>query len=447
MTKIHMTQKVLSLLGFLIVCVTASSAWAGGPYLVNESGVAAAWDNSSAIVLSPEAGDCATFSNADMVTKLTTNISHWSDISDVSLTFDVQTGDITDDIDSSNYNDYYVDSSDDPGLNDGINPIIFDDDGSIVVDLFGSGNEFSVLGFSGPDGLNADQDTILDAQAVYNCRCLSGNAAGACSGSSGTIVFTEDDLDFTMTHETGHLIGLDHTQVNQTIAESGGCDTSVTDECDDIPTMYPQSVDAADQQTPTREDEVIVLTLYGNSTWEDDKVTVTGTLTDRNGDALRCADIQAHTSDPADTVAVVSGAFAPAVDDNGDGYSNDDDECLSDCGDFVLRGLDAGKNYTITVKPIDELWVGGSSISPCGVEQKSGIVEEDLVTITGTSGEAIALTASQTQTSSTGGARTTSSGASESTGCSLNTAQGFNYSGGLLLLLPFFSFLFRRKEV
>lgn len=350
--------------------------YTGGPIsVVPSTGESSVWI--SPVSLHPEAGLCGSFSNAEMIQKLDQNISYWENISGSDLSFIIEEGGIGVDVDHCNYITYFVDSSDDPGLDDSLNPVVFDDDGAIVTDLFGTSAKFTVLGFAGPDGFTSDYTTIVDGQAFFNCRCLTGNAAGACPAG---VVFTEDDLNFTMTHEIGHKVGLDHSQVNQNTA-NGNCDLDVTGDCDDVLTMYPQAVDSADQITPHRDDEVAFLTLYGLTHLTNSSCTVTGHLVDVNGDALRCADVQAETGDTADTISAISGANAIYLDINGDGYSDGSGECLSNCGYFALRGLDPGETYTITVKPINSSWVRGSSVGPCVNGQISGIVEEVIATV------------------------------------------------------------------
>lgn len=370
----------IKLVVFLLMSVIFSSGrvTAGGPLLVNSDGSPLTWDNSSDVELHIDAGDCASFSQADMADKLNDNLSAWTDINNIDLDFDINDNEISEDIDIDNYTDLFVDSTDDAGADDGINPVIFDETGEIVVDIFGSGNQFAVLGFAGADNVDNDDALILDGEAVINCLCLSGNANFEdCEEVS--VEFSEDDLDFTLVHEIGHFIGFDHTQVNQLTAESVDCDLDEAGDCDDIPTMYPVAVDSADQITPANDDKVIALTLYGNSSWEDSFCTITGALTDADGAELRCADVQAIADDTEDTIAVVSGAFAPAEDSDGDGYTDGSGECLSDCGSFTLRGLDPSKSYTITVKPVDSQWTGGSGIGPCST-QNSDVVEEEIGT-------------------------------------------------------------------
>ncbi|MBI2339601.1 MAG: hypothetical protein HYU99_04430 [Deltaproteobacteria bacterium] len=443
---------ILGLIGPLFFLILFSSpVFAGGPLAVNEEGVAAAWDNSGDVELNPESGACATFTNAQMLTLLSDNLENWSSIEKIQFSFDLETGAIGS-VDGSNYTDFIVLFDGDTGETDSLNPVIFDDDGEIVEDVFGSANKLYVLGFAGADAFNDDGSEIVDGQALFNCFCLADNPNDTDDECADAAVeFTEDDLDFTMVHEIGHMIGFDHTQVNQDLAESG-CDTDSDGDCDALPTMFPVAYDSPDQITPSRDDEVAALTLYGVTTWEDELCAVTGVLQDTDGNDLRCADVQAETVDEADAIAVVSGAFAAAEDTDGDSYTDGDGECLSDCGAFTLRGLDPAKDYTITVRPIDSSWVGGSSVGPCGSGQLTGIEEEEIGTVTDcTAGSTTDLGTISTESSggtSSGGDGDDSSGSSttcgdggnfdnceELIGCSLERARGSGVLGQWVLIL------------
>ena len=482
---------------FFFLFAFIHSVEAGGPIFVTEDGTPSLWSASDSvpIVLSPEQGTCASFSNSQMVTKLADNISQWTDIPGMDLSFSIDEDNINVNVTTSNLNTFYVDEQGDAGLTDSINPVIFDDDASIISAIFGSTNRFAVLGFAGPDGFSSDLSTMVDGQAVFNCRCLSGNSNGSCSAG---IVFTEDDLDFTMTHEIGHMIGLDHTQANQAIADGEVCDLDTTGDCDDIPTMYPVSVDPGDQITPTRDDEVALLSLYGTTTLASDFCTLTGTLLDFRNLPLRCADVQVTTTETADTIAVVSGVFAANEDSDGDGFTDGDSECTEssndNCGQFILAGLDPSKTYTVTVKPIDENWTSASSIAPCGssdLGQLPGVMEEVIATnVQCNAGQTVTLGSVTTiscsgaigdasdcsstegellvdedgnptdlnndgeadccvgQAGGTGLAATTSGGSSSSvsSGCNLNPGASFNYLGWVVMGLLYVSLIGMRYK-
>lgn len=390
--------------------------WAGGPFLVNSSGTPFSWE--SPITIHPETGTCAAFSNSKMLTRLETNLANWSDITNITLGFDIEAGTLDEDVDGSNYGTYYVASSADPGATDKINPIMFDDDGGIITALVGEGMDLVVLGFAGPDIFD-DDHTILGGQALFNCRCLAGNPEGACTSGATVVLFTTNDLDFTMVHELGHMIGLDHTQVNQALMDEELCDPLVNGECDDLPTMFPISVDAADQISPSRDDEVAILTLYGLEDMESVTCTVTGTVVDADENPLRCADIQARSTDIADTIAVVSGVFAATEDTDGDGYTTTAGECLSGCGGVTLRGLAPGTTYAISVVPIDEAWQGGSGINPCGNNQLETVVEQEIAAVSALCTEGATISLGTVITKSTGG---TTEGSESSSGSSTSSS-------------------------
>lgn len=396
----------------------AGLSWGGGPLFLSPSGEPAKWDNSSTISYNPESGTCAAFTNAEMLAKIETNISVWTAISGIVLSFEAVPGAIGD-VDSSNYTDVYSAGTSDAASLDDFNPVIFDDDGEIVSALFGAANRVSVLGFAGADSFSSDQTEILDGEALFNCFCLADNPNdddGTCAAAD--VVFTEDDLDFTMIHEFGHMIGLDHTQVNESLADS--CDPDVANDCNALPTMFPVSADPADQMTPSRDDEIALLALYGNGVWGGSYCTITGSLNDTDGNELRCADVQAITDDPEDTIALVSGAYASTDDLDGDGITDGAGECLSDCGAFVLRGIDPSKNYTIMVEPVDPFWVGGSGINPCVNGQPEGVVEEVIGTSADcTAGGSVDLGTIQTISSGTG--------SSGSTGTAVDCGEGQNF--------------------
>lgn len=367
-----MFKKSASIFFFTFLFLASRTVAAGGPIHVSPDGVASSWDET--ISLHPEAGSCGPFSRDEMISKIGENLSVWEDVEGADLTITLDEAAIGVDIDGDNFGDFYASGSSDSDADDGVNPVMFDDDGEIVRSLFGSPNEFFFLGFAGPDAFDDDEEKIIAGEVLLNCLCLLDEEA--CSG----IVFTEDDLHFTIVHEVGHMIGLDHTQVNQTIAE-GDCDLESDGDCDNIPTMYPVSIDAADQLSPHRDDEVALLNLYGLTSLSGGFCTVTGDLRDKNGKPLRCADVQAVTPDSTDTIGVVSGTLSPNDDTDGDEATDGDGECLDDCGEFVLRGVPTDKTTQIIVRPIDASWTGGSGINPCVNGQVAGVVEETIATL------------------------------------------------------------------
>jgi hypothetical protein len=457
-------------LGFVMALMgLGSSAYAGGPLSVAPDGTPSAWNGT--VTLNPEAGGCGTSHSHDtLVSRVNEYATRWADVTGADFVMHVVDGSIPVDVTSSNYKNYWVSSSGDPGLSDGINPVIFDEDGSIVTDLFKSSTaKYTILGAATPSGYeDSTFHTITDGEFVINCRCQAGSGFD-CDGT-----FTDAALNFTLLHETGHLINLDHTQVNQAIADtipsssalamlgfSSGdeyCAANPSVNCDAIPSMYAVAKAPTYQQTLSRDDEVAFLNLYGSSLYTSTTFSVSGSLTDASGNPLRCADIQATTDNPADTISVISGALAPAQNLNAAqeiaaGESTDTadaGECLSHCGDFVLKGLDPNKTYTITVKPIDSLWAAhaGSTIGPCNQNLNSITTKIIGENVNSSGGQIIAMGTIPTSSAGGGGGNgTAGSGSSGGSGGGLETVNGIAQHGCSLIpssqgsSSPYFFFL------
>jgi hypothetical protein len=252
-----------------------------------------------------------------------------------------------------------------------------------------------------------------------------------------------------MVHEVGHALNLDHTAVNHALAT----DSNEAND-DDIPTMYPEAINAEEQISPIEDDLVALAGLYPSNDFfvagdaSSGYCLVTGSLVDRYGEELRCAQVVATTADYSYNVSFVSGAYAPNVDNNSDGDTVDvaddtGDECLSNCGDFELY-LRPSRSYSLLIADIDETFVGGSGISPCNDEQLpvctqamidacdeaatdadcvACVVNETLVSISTdcTAGATVALGDVTTQSISLAYARPVTETEGESGGCSLRS--------------------------
>lgn len=414
----HCKKRTTCIFVFLLIFSVSISAFAGGPFIVTEDGVPVFWGENPTVEYHPEEGSCSTFSNAEMLTKLAEVLSAWDDLTEVDLSFD-QINDTLTDIDGDNYETYLYTGSgtttNNATLLDGFNAVAFDNDGDIVAAVAGESNRYFVLGFAAVNSYSATTGQISDGMAVLNCLCIGEHPIyGTCETSGIEVVLTEEELDFTILHEFGHFLNLDHSQVNIDFFDD---DDTANDA--DIPIMFPYSFDTS-SGTALREDDIVALaTLYPNDDFLDERCLITGDLLDASGNPLRCADMQASTDDPSQTVAYVSGASAAAEDNNGDSDTQDSGECNSDCGHFELY-LVPGRNYTLTVKPINSAFVGGSGVGPCSSSQLTTITEEDLLTI-----DADQCVAGQTTdigniiSASTGG--TSSGGSSGSSGSSGDT--------------------------
>lgn len=372
-----------------------------------------AWDNSSSIVLHPESGNCGPFSNTEMLVLLSTAYQSWTDFDEVDLTISSLTGQLTD-IGSDNYQTYLVTGlaadNDEDNASDGFSPIAFDDDGEIIDALYGEDAKYSVLGFSAITDFESSilLETITEAQLLLNCRCIDDhpiyNESNCVVGGVSTIQ-DEDVFKATIVHELGHLLNLDHS-----IANEDSYDSTSADDNDEIPIMYPLAFETTTPFDITEDDKVAIASIYPSTNLDANYCLVTGTLLDEDGDELRCANVEALSTDADNdnTVSFVTGALAPANFEVSGGIISLSDTCTSNCGAFQLY-LQPSLAYTLNVTQIDATFTGGTGVGPCST-QDSSIVEEEIASISTsqcTAGSTIAL-----------GNITTTSGSTSSSGSS-----------------------------
>ncbi len=107
------------------------------------------------------------------------------------------------------------------------NPIVFDADGAIAKAL---GLDNAVIGFAGPCKYDSSTGYIDSASAT-----LIGTWQDGVSTSSNYEI-SAAQFDEAMTHEFGHFLGLDHSQINLAAFQSNNCDA---DDLAGMPLMFP----------------------------------------------------------------------------------------------------------------------------------------------------------------------------------------------------------------
>lgn len=338
----------LVILVLLSVNMLASSLFAGGPFLVdpNKSGVAQRWQNNTATWYVDKGNLADSVDNAEAVQMIQEAMDKWVAASlDNSERKAVQTssfqhrfkGVVSEDITASNIATY-LDNDETRSF------IIFDPDGSIVTSL-GRPKE-STIGLSMP--LASTSSGLYITKGVV---ILSGYLIG-----TGEI--TIEDMKAVALHEIGHLIGLDHTQVNNDV----GLSCYNTNSCSDgnyVPTMYPYMV--TDQQKILKIDDIVTLSwIYpkgadSSQKFHPDFGTITGTINDKNGNILKGVNVIAVRNGEGDNMAridarsMVSGVLYPE-------YSGD--------SRYYLYGLVPGHKYKVICEPIYSAFTGDSGLEP-----------------------------------------------------------------------------------
>jgi hypothetical protein len=264
-----------------------------------------------------------------------------------------------------------------------INPVIFDANGDITAALMGEANRTSTLAFAGPIPWPPGNPTgYAGFNAVINGVCLEDNAAA--HPSCGSTTWTTALLLSVMTHEFGHALGMDHTQVNpQLIQVNGVGDAQIIPPNDVnvvVPTMYPFLVTGAGGAIPNlnvlkADDKAGIFHLYPK-TVSPAPCKLTGGVFN-NGSSpstpsvIRCAEVVIRPTtaghDPnAEALSAISGA---EVANSGVTSSSPTSQCtetnVNNCGNYVIDGLQPGVTYSIGVQKVNKFFTGGSRYGPC----------------------------------------------------------------------------------
>lgn len=216
--------------------------------------------------------------------------------------------------------------------------VVFDTDGKLLDAFLGEGAGTSVLGLSGPITINSGPlvNQIAESQAIFNGKFVNGIDTPSDPESS------IDSFKGTIIHETGHGIGLDHTQINVEAIRPGASQEIR----DAVPLEFPVAVN--DLFIIRRDDISSVSLLYPN----ESELTMFGKI---EGKVFR-----------NDGMTPVLGTNVIAR--NIDNPTLEAISCVSDflndgTGSYTLFAVPPGK-YKIEIEPIDLSFTGGSGVGP-----------------------------------------------------------------------------------
>jgi hypothetical protein len=242
--------------------------------------------------------------------------------------------------------------------------IIYDTDGSIVDALYGAGNSDSILGFATAACLTSDgtHNNFTRGYSVMNGAAINGLV----------------ELKAVMTHEFGHMLGLDHSQIN--VACHGGFGCPDADSAAGLPTMFPFLVDEAEMSTLATDDVAGISALYPEPNFETTTGKLSGRILFSDGSTpAHSINVIARMVDDPATIAVdeskvkavssVSGfkftadAGNPILLYPGLSPSPNGTRDVTWLGYFEIPGLPPG-NYTLQIEEIDPQFNGGSGVGP-----------------------------------------------------------------------------------
>lgn len=333
--RVWLRMGVSIMLSFLL----AHQVDAAGALLVNGMGQPLRWDTTKPVPFNPDQGPLGLLENAEAVALITRSLGVWGDVATSVITFE-DTGALPFDVTASNFRDVIL------ACNNGLSPIVFDTDGSIIDLLLGIGSANRVLGFAGPKCGAFEPPVITESLAILNGRFIDGDPMPEVS---------VEDFTAVIIHELGHYFNLDHTQINLREA----LDNDPTNDAG-IPTMFPILVNGMEQSMLHLDDQASVSILYSSPDFFSSTGAIQGQILQSDGiTPFQGANVIArNTAAPLlDAVSNISGAlFFP---ENPGGVPPAELEGL-----YEIFGLTPGATYTVEIEAIDSRFVRGSSVGP-----------------------------------------------------------------------------------
>jgi hypothetical protein len=237
------------------------------------------------------------------------------------------------DVDFNNFRTYL-----EPDEPLGYSPIIFDNEGDIVEEYFGSGSKSNVLGFA--SSVFHDQNPITGAilaieesHSLYNGYLYKDVNRSDLTGAAAVL----NEFKTTILHEFAHMVGVDHTQGG--FIDAYNSDTA---DLDTFPVMFPI---AANSQIELHRDDIVAINMcYPLSTSTSGKGRISGTLT-KAGKNVKAGNLVVYN------VANTAEEVVSTASDS-DGQAN---------GSFNFPHLVPG-DYIIKAERIDTGFTGGSSV-------------------------------------------------------------------------------------
>jgi hypothetical protein len=357
-----MNKKLLQILSASLFLFAVSPLEANGPRTVTTTGEAVRWIDVPAQPVSVDLETTLTVRSYDVAPLIDAALGMWENpggLNESDVVWNQRS--LGADVTSTNMCDYLYGGScsDESILDNGKNPLIIDDDGSITAAFFGADNKYTTLGFASIVTYDPDTGGAGKGEAVFNAACLKNAVPepGCATTDSGNLSFTDDDFTSFIVHETGHFLGLDHSQVN--LQDVLDCEASPgSTPCQYINTMFPIFIigNGASFKVPHRDDQVGLARLYPTDNFTLSTWTITGTVFKSDGSTqLQCGNLVARNqaSDTAmqeDAISAISGDF---------------DTANTNAGTYTMLGLTPGETYTMEVEEIPDTYLGSSGYTPC----------------------------------------------------------------------------------
>jgi len=389
-----MTRRVSAL--FLTLLLIGGTTFAGGPLTVTgpsatQPGQAFVWSSSVPVTYTVDTGPLSTnpsghtvLANTQRLARVKSLFQNWQSVPTTSISFvyggpiaGVSGGDVKTMADFNT-----VKGSCNSGAQ---NPVIFDANGSLVSAL---GLDPLVIGFTSTCKLDGQAGRILSALVLMNGKFQDGVS----NPNSDNFEISADQFDEAITHELGHFSGLDHSQINLDLFNSGAVGSCDTDRLAGLPLMFPiefcQSRKSAGLPILAPDDMAWISKLYPNATYSANYGTISGYVLFSDGiTQAQGVNVVARRVDDPNTPADESKRIAMSVV-SGFRFTGNPGQAIS--GDNTNGSSFGSRNpaligyyeipvtpgtYAVQIEPIRSDFTGGSSVGPLD-QPVQGVVNE-----------------------------------------------------------------------
>lgn len=352
-------------LSFAVLLVSCSSvAFSGNHEVIHPTrGYSIGWKEPDKIPYWVDLGGLGMLSNVQARAILERMLKTWEDVESANVHF-LFKGELPHDVTEENIAEYIAmtscGKSDYPDIPSNVVPIIFDSNGKIIEYLTGVGSSAELGGLAALrcfEGSASNPVAIYQGMVVINGTFIDGK---------GEEFDSPEDLSLNvlagvMLHEVGHLLGLDHSVVNDEFFNQISNEEVSAEYSKYLPVMLPTVLRKSVSSTTLHPDDISAISsLYPTDTFLSGVGEIEGEVLNAGMLDVRKANVIARRIDDplCEAVSTLSGRRCTPLKDASGATNFNSFSCASSdlYGDYLIEGLLPG-SYTIEIEELSEGWI------------------------------------------------------------------------------------------